>query len=216
MPIKPGPFAAGGKQRRSEAILQNLEAYLSDGIHRDREDIAAIERVLIETGETILQNFNDKTNDWPYEILRHPSNEARGFSQSTTAMMIHAIDLLREAVPGGPREPYPFKLGDLSEKLVEQREAAFKALVAQITPPEKHGSESAAPFPSTWSSTYGTNDPLTLSFLAEILPASDSGIDDQARPYAKDRQSAFLTVILKRASASSSISRGRGPKERRH
>lgn len=172
--------------------MLTLDAYLSDGIHRDREDIAAIERILAETGETIVQKFDDKTKDWPYEIRRKDPDESREFSQSTTAMMIHAIDLLREAVPRGPCEPYPFKLGALSERLGEQRKAAFKALVARIAPSEKDGSESEAPCPSTWSGTYGTDDPLTLSFLAEILPVRDSGSDNQVWRYAKKRAKDLL------------------------
>lgn len=174
--------------------MQTLEAYLSDGIHRDREDIAAIERVLVETGEMIVRNFDHKTNDWPYEIRRQPSDEPRGFSQSTTAMMIHAIDLLREAVPGCAREPYPFKLGGLSEKLLEKRKAAFKALVAQIAPTKDGKSKSAASSLSTKSGTYGTNDPLTLSFLSEILPTSAPDPDAQVRLYAEERAKALLQL----------------------
>jgi hypothetical protein len=114
-------------------IVQTLEAYLSDGIHRDREDIAAIETVLLEIAETVVQNYNEMTNDWPYEIDRHASDGARSFSQSTTAMMIHAIDLLLEAVPSQTRQPYPFKLSrQVATRLSEKRAGAFKALVAEV------------------------------------------------------------------------------------
>lgn len=177
--------------------MQTLEAYLSDGIHRDREDIAAIERVLVETGETIVQHFSNKTSDWPYEIRRQPTGEARGYSQSTTAMMIHAIDLLREAVPASAREPYPLKLGDLSKKLEKQRNAAFQVLVSNITPQRDDGDggkESATASPSTKSDTYGIDDPLTLSFLCEILPISDADACRPIRSYASRRATALLSL----------------------
>lgn len=159
--------------------MLTLEAYLSDGIYRDREDIAAIERVLVETGETIAENFEVQTSDWPYEIRRQGVKTSRDFSQSTTAMMIRAIDLLRERAPGSAPELYPFKLGALSETLEEQRKAAFKAPINGITSPKPDVSG-----PSTQSGTYGTNDPLTLSFLSEILLSSDSGTE-QVRIFAK-------------------------------
>lgn len=172
--------------------MQTLEAYLSDGIVRDREDIATIERVLVETGDTIAQNFCGTTNDWPYEICRQGAKQPRIFSQSTTAMMIHAIDLLRESVPDSASEPYPFRLGDLSKRLLEQRQAAFKALVANVVPWEGDRSGPVDPPPTTWSGTYGTNDPLTLSFLSGILPASASGADDKIRSYATDKATQLL------------------------
>jgi hypothetical protein len=172
--------------------LLDLETYLSDGIYRDRGDIAAIEQVLVATGETIAENFDDKTKDWPYEIRRQGGKAPRSFSQSTTAMMIRAIDLLREAAPSSPPEPYPFKLGVLSETLERQRKAAFKALIANITPPKADGSEGAAS-PRTESGTYGTNDPLTLSFLSEILSSPDSGTE-QVRTYAKDQAKRLLDL----------------------
>ncbi len=172
--------------------MLDLETYLSDGIYSDRGDIATIEQVLVTTGETIAENFDDKTKDWPYEIRRQDGNDFRDFSQSTTAMMIRAIDLLREAVPGSTGELYPFKLGELSKTLGEQREAAFKALVANITPPKADGSEGAAS-PKTHSGTYGTNDPLTLSFLSEILPSPDSRTE-QVRTYAKGQAKHLLDL----------------------
>jgi hypothetical protein len=86
---------------------------------------------------------------------------------------------LRERAPGSAPELYPFKLGALSETLEEQRKAAFKALINGITSPKPDVSG-----PSTQSGTYGTNDPLTLSFLSEILLSSDSGTE-QVRILAK-------------------------------
>ncbi len=92
-----------GKKTSIRGHLADLETYLSDGIYSDREDIATIEQVLVTTGETIAENFDDKTKDWPYEIRRQDGKDSRDFSQSTTAMMIRAIDLLRETVPGSTR-----------------------------------------------------------------------------------------------------------------
>jgi len=174
--------------------LLTLEAYLRDGMPLDREDIAAIERVLSETAETIEQNFNDKTSDWPYEIGCNASQEARPFSQSTTAMMIHAIDLLREAAPSDAHEPYPLRLGDLGDKLEKQRVAAFGALVAKITSSHDNGSASPSPPLTTWSGTYGTDDPLTLSFLSDILPVDDSEVGNQVRSYAVTRAKELLKL----------------------
>lgn len=174
--------------------MHTLESYLNDGIHRDREDIAAIERVLAETGETIDENFNGQTHDWPYEIRREPSTQARKFSQSTTTMMINAIDLLGEDSPRGVCEPYPFVLGDLGKTLVTKRQAAFKALVADIKRQRKvEGQSVALPF-GTFSETYGSDDPLTLSFLSEVLSPTSAGDEGGIRSYAVNRAKQLLSL----------------------
>jgi len=72
--------------------LVTLESYLTDGIQPDRADIAVIETVLRETASTIAATFNG--THWPYEVSRGSLNANEGLSQSTTAMMIRAVDLL--------------------------------------------------------------------------------------------------------------------------
>jgi len=146
--------------------LLTLETYLREHIHRDREEIAAIERVLLETGKTIDQNYDGTT--WPYEIHRDGDRTPKvAYSQSTTAMMIRAIDLLLDAAPG-PRSPYPFDVGSLKTELKVKRDNAFTNLLDQIVKSDSDKEKSGKNAIRTWSGTYGTNDPLTLSFLSEI------------------------------------------------
>lgn len=65
--------------------MQTLESYLGEGIHRDREDITAIERVLRKSGDTIDTSFDSDRHDWPYEIIRGAERTSMGYSQSTSA-----------------------------------------------------------------------------------------------------------------------------------
>jgi hypothetical protein len=146
--------------------VTTLESYLTGEILRDRSDITAIENVLRETASTIAATF--KSTHWPYEIIRGTAPKMGGLSQSTTAMMIHAIDLVLGVAGVNPQEPsYAFRLDKpLEEKLPSIRKSAFEALSAAIVQPGE--------VVETESRTYGRNDPLTLSFLAEIfLAASD-------------------------------------------
>ncbi|AMX94020.1 AAA family ATPase [Mesorhizobium sp. M7A.F.Ca.US.014.04.1.1] len=158
--------------------MHTLESYLSDGIQRDREDIAAIDRVLLETGETIAGTFNSEKPNWPYEIPdRRKENDKHKISHSTMTMMIRAIDLLRESQRVGTSRPgYAFEVGgQYAKKLDEARKKAFDRLVAEL---REARSETRAQTITTISPTYGTNDPLTMSFLAEVLSATPGGTDD--------------------------------------
>jgi hypothetical protein len=44
----------------AEVPLQTLESYLTEGIHRDRADVEAIESVLHATAATIRDTFGDQ------------------------------------------------------------------------------------------------------------------------------------------------------------
>jgi len=143
--------------------MTTLESYLTGNVLRDRADIAAIERALHETAETIIATFNG--SHWPYEVTRDAPFKKGNLSQSTTAMMIRAIDLVLAAQEANATEP-SYTL-DFDKSTVDQldriRQSAVASLRADIG---KSGSL------ETISRTYGRNDPLTLSFLAEIFPAT--------------------------------------------
>ncbi|TPI41930.1 AAA family ATPase [Mesorhizobium sp. B3-1-9] len=179
--------AHGSESTNFEAILQTLEFYLADGIQRDREDILAIERALLETCDTITATFDAERKNWPYEI--RVAESAKGVdSHSTATMMIRAIDLLGGLGQKGTSRPaYPFKINaDDLEKLVLSRTNAFKALADSLRNDREQQEDRKVPI-ITRSGTYGRNDPLTLSFLAEVLLASDDAADliDDARLIAK-------------------------------
>lgn len=180
--------------------MQTLESYLSEGIYRDREDIIAVERVLCETGKTIDVSFCEQFSDWPYEIIsskpdsesdNKPERTSGDYSQSTSAMMINAIDLLRGTTQGGGRKaPYPFDLGEIGTTLKEKRRKAFKKLIQKIKKPKAKAQQDSQPtsdkLPAVTSSgTYGRNDPLTLSFLAEIISAPGGECPTWLSGYAK-------------------------------
>ena len=152
--------------------MQTLESYLSDGIQRDREDIAAIDRALAETGETLAATFSPENNNWPYEIPDHRADKSK-VSHSTMTMMIRAIDLLRESTRTGAARPaYAFDIGtQKGTKLDKARAGAFERLSKDLKATREKRNKDKAPR-ITISPTYGINDPLTLSFLAEVLSAS--------------------------------------------
>jgi len=145
-----------------------LESYLTGDVLSDRGDIATIESVLGETASTIEMTFKD--THWPYEVRRGAALTVGKLSQSTTAMMIHAIDLLLDTPEtNGGKLGYVFTLNDdpLGKKLSCCRKTAADALFDEI---KKAGNK-------TFSKTYGRNDPLTLSFLAEVWLHSGSKPD---------------------------------------
>lgn len=148
--------------------MQTLESYLSENIIHDRDDIAAIERVLAETGDAILATFDAKFGGWPYEIPDRRSDR-RKVSQSTLTMMIRAIDLLRESrLAGAARPAFAFDIGEArGEKLDEIRPQALTLLSSELAESQKPRGAGVPEI--TVSPTYGRNDPLTLSFLAEVL-----------------------------------------------
>jgi hypothetical protein len=158
--------------------LLTLESYLSEGIHRDREDVIAVERVLRETADTINTSFDRSRKDWPYEINDAPEKVSRSYSQSTATMMVNAINLLQGFTQNGrPRAPYAFDLGKIGANLEDKRADAFEKLVQEIAKTkeiaEKHGRKKKRTTAHgkavvTSSGTYGRNDSLTLSFLAEV------------------------------------------------
>jgi len=181
----------------SEASLQTLESYLTESIHQDRADIAAIDVVLLETAATLKDaSFG---SHWPYEARRGKPLIDKGLSQSTNAMMIHAIDLLNGAAhPDAAQPRYPFKIEDeLKEDLETIREASYTALSAKIFPaetPSPDPKRKGKLGPSTYSRTYGTNDPLTLSFLADIHPVTRGGNPDPLQAFIIDQAKALLAI----------------------
>jgi hypothetical protein len=166
-----------------EAPVTTLESYLTGDVVRDRADITLIETVLGETAATIAATFLD--THWPYEVIRGTAPKKGDLSQSTTAMMIRAIDLILGAAGADRKElSYTFELEkQLAEKLQEIRQIAVDALSAAI----KQGGSVR-----TSSKTYGHNDPLTLSFLAEIFPAKDDA--DPISNFLKSRASTYANL----------------------
>jgi len=162
--------------------LTSLESYLTGDILRDRADIDAIEITVRETATTITATFME--THWPYEVKRGSQlSKPKVLSESTTAMMIRAIDLILNIA--GEKSKNPSYAFDLDDKIVDglqtNRKAAFGALLGSLT----KGSNIDAQ-----SKTYGRNDPLTLSFLAEIRA------DDEPL-------SAFLKKVLQHPAADS-------------
>ena len=186
----------------AEAPLQTLESYLTEGIHRDRADVEAIESVLHTTAATIRDTFLGRY--WPYEARREGELLDQGLSQSTSAMMIRAIDLLLgSAHANAPLPRYPFELDSkLAKKLEEVRgfaEAELSTAIAGTNPrPAAKGRRSAgAPSQAhfgTRSKTYGRDDPLTLSFLAEIFPPAGPGTQPAMLKFITERADEFLKM----------------------
>ena len=112
--------------------MTTLEAYLTGDIFRDRADIAAVEKVLHETATTIVATFQN--THWPYEITREQTQASSFLSHSTTAMMIHASDLILNATGKKFSDlGYTLTLNDeLIEQLSSNRELASTALLAAM------------------------------------------------------------------------------------
>lgn len=151
---------------------ETLEDYLAGGIQRDRTDIEAVDRLLIDTANTIVSTFTGRS--WPYEAKRNTSLERKDFSQSTTAMMIRALDFLLGQGGNEPHPRYTFGLpDDLRDQAIRVRGKAWLTLIKELGVTATRGKFAWPETLTTTSRTFGDNDPLTLSFLADLATEMD-------------------------------------------
>jgi hypothetical protein len=143
--------------------VEDLDEYLTNQFHLDRQDLRAVEVLLGEAVTTLMATHSAK--GWPYEVRPTGFNKPKGLSHSTTAMVLLAIE---KTVGRGGRAlqrldlpQYPaLKLNDnLVQQLTDVANNSFSALQNEIL---KRNTL------HTSSKTYGKNDPITLSYLADL------------------------------------------------
>lgn len=148
--------------------MDSLDQYLTGGYLTDKQELASIERTIQEAVATLLHAYVAEAG-WPYRITRlRVDTPPDSLSQSTTAMVSLSLwKLLHrwqrpKALVITPEFP-PIPLHN-REKIANVARSATSLLRGAII---KDGKA------VTRSGTYGGNDPITLSFLAELVAVRD-------------------------------------------
>jgi hypothetical protein len=172
--------------------MNTLEDYLATEFALDQEHLSAVDRLINEAAETLIHSF--QRNGWPYRVSRSHSETSRvSMSHSTLAMASLSLWKLtgawKKPVALGALPSFaPIKVRDL-KAVTETATKATELLVRSIV--KRSGVK-------TESKSYGSNDPITLFFLAELSHvAGNSGGEKywrHIRSYLKRRTSELKRV----------------------
>lgn len=139
--------------------MTTLENYLATDYRTDREEIGLLERTLNNAANTFAGTFID--DRWPYDVrINNASPEfdkPSNYSQGTAAMALLAIGRLIDRCKGSN---YRLRHDALSISW----DTALKALESSVKKGSKRGSKKI----KVISSSFGDNNPMTLSHLAEL------------------------------------------------
>jgi ATPase family associated with various cellular activities (AAA) len=138
---------------------KSLEEYLSNRYSEDIEDIRAIESTLAAVATTYVATFDYRQACWPYEIAADSTTAEGKKSQGTSAMILSAIGKILGTCTlrnGKGSERIPL----LADGLNKVFDAGLDSLFTQLRTDQK-----------CFSSTFGDNDPLTTSHIAELVQA---------------------------------------------
>ncbi|WP_202879922.1 ATP-binding protein [Sinorhizobium meliloti] len=151
--------------------MQTLDDYLTGSYLTDTRDISSVEKVIREVSGTLTSSF-DKTKGWPYAIHRQKPIKLNGLSHSTTCMvslslwkLLHQWKQPKKSSPNFPQ----VEIED-AKTIYDVASSATALLFAEIT---RNGQV------ATRSGSYGTNDPITLSFLADICQVESIQHDER-------------------------------------
>jgi DNA polymerase III delta prime subunit len=148
---------------------QTLEDYLAGDYHQDMDDIRELEETLDAVQNVFIHSCAD--GRWPYECrARPPANSSAAeakVSHGTQAMIASALGKITGqcAMPSGE----PARLDTKSDgSLRKAQEAGVKCLTENIG----NG--------TLLSGTFGKNDPVTLSHVAELIRGLNGANDTDA------------------------------------
>lgn len=182
--------------------MASLESYLRGQFQDDKQQIRIIDEIVDEVVPTFGCNFGksdgDQGNTWPYDVSAGSSDSPK-FSFSTHAMISFALDALTQRPFNSTLisdKIVPRKLGlnkEDREKLLNILRTAKRVLIEKLSQSEQ---------PIVQSGTYGNNDPLTLTWLAELAyrcNADEDDVDLSALDRCKDGIIAAAKEVFKRA-----------------
>ncbi len=168
-----------------EDISESLDWYLRGQYLDEGREIKRVGQTIdevIPVFERFLRTRSNGWADWPYEISRVPETTERGYSQSTSAMILFALAAVSGDVQRGQSSLIPNVSAldfakDRGQMLNLVRKRALDSLVASLE---------QSSFRTT-SGTFGENDPFTVSWLVELYAALRTPplrpICDQAREH---------------------------------
>lgn len=176
--------------------MDSLDQYLTGAYPGDKQELASVERVIQEATATLIHAFVEDKG-WPYRVTPAQAEPPpTPLSQSTTSMVslalwkaLHAWQRPKALVVA-PEFP-PVSLRN-REEVQRVAESATSLLTDEI---DKGGGAV-----STWSGTYGRNDPVTLSFLTDLnsvrgLPEGDEKWS-KIRKYISERTAEFKSGLF--------------------
>jgi hypothetical protein len=151
--------------------MEQLQEYLTGQFHSEKQEVAQVEQLITEVIKTLLSVF-DQQHGWPYEISQSGGvAQTRKVSQSTTAMVLVSLAKLlpwsqRSALGVNPL-PFAPKMNESLAKQLREKIQKGKSILVQDV--------GKGPTPVLLSDTYGNDDPITLSFIAQLCDADGSG-----------------------------------------
>jgi len=149
--------------------VSQLETYLASEFVENKTDLIEIDKLLQSVSKTFVATFHDEFA-WPYELKGPNLDRATKFSQSTTAMILLSLlgllgasnSLVQTDEIEAPVFP-GVEFTEADERLIKENIAkASKLLAAEVLKDKKFEARSG---------TFGTNDPLTISWLCALSQA---------------------------------------------
>jgi hypothetical protein len=141
--------------------VQSLESYLASEYFKDQQDIAALTGHLAIVGATLAHLKQDL--GWAYDASGSPVTE---ISCGTVAMIVTSLGRMlgTAPLPGGTRQSL------VKDEKISQ---AFEAGLALLAGVNKGGQPVDTAAKELTSRTFGTDNPLTLSHIVELLAIVD-------------------------------------------
>ena len=151
--------------------MDTLENYLASDYLAEKQEIAAIDRTLSDVAAMFCETFDSQSKDWPYEFRTDGSDKPprSGVSQGTLAMVLTATGRM---VGHCSLTKGTFATPKNIEKIDDLKlnwEIGFDTLLKDLADTTKE---------EKVRSSFGDNNPLTLSHLSELyrhLKPSDFG-----------------------------------------
>lgn len=209
--------------------MEQLEIYLTGEFLEDERQLAEVEDSIGGILDTFRTAPFSDSAAWAYEISSKDTEPPKKLSQSTTAMIVSALEagghwlatVVRRPSSGYPMfgdfAPVKPKLdNDLAERINSARDALKRSLRRESEQPAKYrkrvqlsGKQRAdedTVGSLTWSSTFGGDDPLTLGWLLEIfrneaLPGESRTLEERIRQIVQEK----AALITGRSPDASSI-----------
>ncbi|TPM94438.1 AAA family ATPase [Mesorhizobium sp. B2-1-3A] len=142
--------------------MDTLDDYLTGPYVADIRDISSVENIIQDVCKTLAATFNG-SKGWPYAVDRKKKIELDDLSQSTTCMVSLSLWKLlhkwKRPNKFGNSPTFPKVEINDSDSILDIAERSASILFGDVS---KDG------VVSTKSRSYGKDDPLTLSFLANI------------------------------------------------
>lgn len=164
--------------------MTTLATYLRTDYLTDTKQLDRIQKVI----ESVIPIFVDRmvpagnrkgVRTWPYLLKQGEDPEARKFSYSTHCMILFALNAILLGIDRSSLKStanpvlFPRQIRAPKMNLEDVSSVVTKAMRDLLTMLKLNQS------PFVWSHTFGDNDPMTLSWIAELLlrPPADVKVD---------------------------------------